>query len=157
MQKITPFLWFNGKAEAATHFYLSIFRDSKMIGVTRSGREGSGPEGGILYTNFQLLGQEFMALNGGPEFQFSPAISFFLRCDTQEEVDYYWERLSAGGEVEPCGWLKDPFGVSWQIVPAGLEDLLYSSNPEKSRQVFLAMLRMKKLNLAALQQAYDQG
>ena len=134
MQKITPFLWFDNNAEEAIHFYTSIFKNSKVGEVTRSGDEMNGGPGTFLTGTFQLNGQEFMALNGGPVFSFSPAISFFVNCETQAEVDELWEKLSEGGEKGQCGWLKDKFGVSWQIVPRVLGELLSDPNPEKSAQ-----------------------
>jgi predicted 3-demethylubiquinone-9 3-methyltransferase (glyoxalase superfamily) len=155
MKKITPYLWFDGKAEEATNFYVSIFKNSKISTIVRNGEEGPGPKGGVMYTTFQLDGEEFMALNGGPEFTFSSAISFFVKCETQAEVDCFWEKLSTGGEEEQCGWLKDKYGVTWQIVPDGLDALLHGEDPEKSKRAFQDMLQMKKLDLAALKKAYD--
>ena len=156
MQKITPFLWFDGKAEEAMNFYTSIFKNSKIGRVTRYGQEGPGPKGTVMSATFQLEGQDFMALNGGPLFTFSPAISFFVNCETQEEVDELWEKLSAGGKKERCGWLKDKYGVSWQIIPAALGKLLSDPDPEKSNRVMNAMLQMDKINIRGLQQAYEQ-
>ena len=152
MQKITPFLWFNGQAEEATNFYVSIFKNSKVVRVTRNGPE---PKGSVMSTTFQLDGQEFYALNGGPMFTFTPAISFFIHCETQAEIDEFWEKLSAGGAQERCGWLKDKFGVSWQVVPSILGKLLQNPDPEKSKRVMAAMLQMKKLDIKGLQQAAD--
>ncbi len=155
MPKITPFLWFNQNAEEATKFYTSIFTDSKILDIFRLGAEGPGPKGSVMYTTFRLDGQEFMALNGGPEFTFSSAISFFINCDTQKEVDYYWERLSEGGQIQQCGWLTDKFGVTWQVVPSGLNDLLHGPDPVRSKRAFEAMLKMKKLDINELRRAYD--
>jgi predicted 3-demethylubiquinone-9 3-methyltransferase (glyoxalase superfamily) len=155
MKKITPFLWFDGKAGEAANFYVSVFKNSKILNVVRSGEEGPGPKGAVMYTTFKLDGEEFIALNGGPEFSFSSAVSFFVTCDTQAEVDYFWEKLSAGGEEQQCGWLKDKFGLTWQIVPEGIDKLLHGPDPEKSKRAFQAMLQMKKLDLAALKKAYD--
>ena len=154
MQKITPFLWFDGRAEEATNFYLSIFKNAKAGKVVRWGPGAPAPEGTVMSTTFQIGGQEFMTLNGGPHFQFSPAISFFVNCETQAEIDELWEKLSAGGEKQRCGWLKDKFGVSWQIIPSMLGDLLHSKDAAKSRRVMEAMLKMDKLDIAALEQAH---
>ena len=152
MQKITPFLWFDGKAEEAMNFYVSIFKNSKIIRVSRSGAEGR-----VTGATFQLDGQEFFALNGGPQFTFSPAISFFVNCETQEEVDELWEKLSEGGKKERCGWLKDKYGLSWQVIPSVLGKLLGDKDAQKSARVMKAMLQMEKLDIKGLQQAYDQG
>ncbi len=157
MQKITPFLWFNEDAEEAVNFYTSIFQNSKVGKISRLGDEGPGPKGKVLTATFQLDGLELMALNGGPEYSFTPAISFFVHCQTQDEVDYFWEKLSAGGEKGPCGWLKDRFGVSWQIVPDILLELMNDPDPEKARRVTQAMLKMGKLEIAGLKQAYERG
>jgi len=154
MQKITPFLWFDDKAEEAANFYTSIFKNSKIVSVSRYGEAGPRPEGMAMTVTFQLHGQEFTALNGGPEFTFSPAISFFVNCETQEEVDELWEKLSEGGEGE-CGWLKDKYGVSWQIIPSALMEMLQDKDPEKSRRVMEAMLQMQKIDIKALRQAYE--
>jgi predicted 3-demethylubiquinone-9 3-methyltransferase (glyoxalase superfamily) len=156
MQKITPFLWFNGQAEEAMNFYTSIFRNSKIGSIARCGDAGPGPKGSVMTATFQLDGQEFMALNGGPLFSFSPAISFFVNCETQEEVDELWEKLSAGGEKSRCGWLKDKFGVSWQIIPTALGKLMNDKDPEKSRRVMQAMLQMDKIDIKTLEKAYEQ-
>jgi predicted 3-demethylubiquinone-9 3-methyltransferase (glyoxalase superfamily) len=150
MQKITPFLWFDGKAEEAMHFYTSIFKNSKPGTVTRYGEAGPGPKGTVMSVTFQLEGQEFYALNGGPHFTFSPAISFFVSCETQEEVDELWQKLSAGGEKQQCGWLRDKYGVSWQIVPTILGKLLADKNAEKSRKAMKAMMQMHKLDIKKL-------
>lgn len=157
MQTITPFLWFDGRAEEAMKFYVSIFKNSRTLGVTRYGEAGPGPQGTVMSATFELDGQAFMALNGGPMFTFSPAISFFVNCQTQTEVDDLWDRLSEGGEKQQCGWLRDKFGVSWQIVPAVLGELLSDPDPEKANRVMQAMLKMTKLDIAGLQQAYDQA
>ena len=156
MRKITPFLWFDGKAEEAMNFYVSIFKYSKIVNVTRWGDGGPGPKGSVMTATFQLEGQEFMALNGGPMFTFSPAISFFVNCQTQEEVDELWEKLSAGGEKSRCGWLKDKFGVSWQIIPTTLGRLMGDKDPAKAKRVMEAMLTMGKIDIADLQRAYEQ-
>jgi predicted 3-demethylubiquinone-9 3-methyltransferase (glyoxalase superfamily) len=153
MQKITPFLWFDDKAEEAMNFYTSIFKNSKVGRVTRYGQGGPGPKGTVMSCTFQLEGQEFMALNGGPQFTFSPAISFFVNCETQEEVDELWEKLSEGGKKERCGWLKDKYGLSWQIIPTTLGKLLSDPDREKSNRVMRAMLQMDKIDIARLQQA----
>jgi predicted 3-demethylubiquinone-9 3-methyltransferase (glyoxalase superfamily) len=156
MQKITPFLWFNNNAEEAMNFYVSIFKNAKVKSVSRYGDAGPGPKGAVMSGTFQLEGQEFMALNGGPVFTFSPAISFFVDCKTQNEVDDMWEKLSAGGEKGQCGWLKDKYGVSWQIVPSVLGKLLNDPDPVKSQRVMQAMLKMNKIVIKELQNAYDQ-
>jgi predicted 3-demethylubiquinone-9 3-methyltransferase (glyoxalase superfamily) len=157
MQKITPFLWFDTQAEEAVNFYTSIFKNSKIGTVTRFGEAGPRPKGMVLTATFQLEGQEFTALNGGPEFKFTPAISLCVSCATQEEVDYYWEKLSEGGEKGQCGWLTDKFGVSWQVVPTILGQMLSDPDAEKSRRVTKALLQMTKLDIGRLKQAYEQG
>jgi len=156
MQKITPFLWFDGKAEEAMNFYVSIFKNSKTGRITRYGEGGPSPKGTVMSATFQLDGQEFMALNGGPQFTFSPAISFFVNCKTQEEVDELWEKLSEGGEKLRCGWLKDKYGLSWQIIPSALGEMLGDTDPEKSKRVMQAMLQMNKIDIKSLKQAYEQ-
>jgi predicted 3-demethylubiquinone-9 3-methyltransferase (glyoxalase superfamily) len=156
MQKITPFLWFDGKAEEAMNFYTSIFKNSKVVNIMRYGEAGPGAKGTVMAATFQLDGQEFTALNGGPMFAFSPAISFFVNCETQEEIDEFWEKLSEGGEQQRCGWLKDKYGVSWQIVPIVLGKLLQDKNPEKSNRVMHAMLQMNKIDIKSLKQAYER-
>ncbi len=156
MQKITPFLWFDGKAEEAMNFYVSIFKNSKTGRITRYGEGGLGPKGTVMSATFQLDGQEFMALNGGPLFTFSPAISFFVNCKTQEEVDELWEKLSEGGEKHQCGWLKDKYGVSWQIIPSALGEMLSDTDTEKSKRVMKAMLQIHKIDIKSLKQAYEQ-
>jgi predicted 3-demethylubiquinone-9 3-methyltransferase (glyoxalase superfamily) len=155
MQKITPFLWFDQQAEEAMNFYVSIFKNSKILDVTRYGEEGPGKNGSVMSGTFQLEGQEFYALNGGPVFTFSQAISFFVSCETQPEIDAFWEKLSAGGEKQQCGWLKDKYGISWQIVPVLLGRLLNDPDPVKSGRVMKAMLQMKKLDIALLKRAYE--
>lgn len=154
-QKITPFMWFNDNAEEAVNFYISIFKNSKLINIMRYGEAGPGPNGSIMGATFQLDGQEFMALNGGPLFTFSPAISFFVNCNTQQEVDELWEKLSESGEKQQCGWLKDKYGVSWQIIPTVLGEMLHDKNVEKSNKVMNAMLQMTKIDIETLKQAYD--
>jgi predicted 3-demethylubiquinone-9 3-methyltransferase (glyoxalase superfamily) len=156
-QKITPFLWFDGKAEEAANLYVSLFKNSKVLSVTRYGDAGPGPKGTVMIATFQLEGQTFFALNGGPQFTFSPAISFLVNCETQEEVDELWEKLSEGGEKNQCGWLKDKYGLSWQIVPSVLGELMHDKDVEKSKRVMKAMLQMDKLDIKRLQQAYDEG
>jgi predicted 3-demethylubiquinone-9 3-methyltransferase (glyoxalase superfamily) len=155
MQKITPFLWFDNQAEEAVNFYTSIFKNSKVGNVTRYGEAGPGPAGSVLTASFELEGLEFTALNGGPHFKFTEAISLHVSCESQEEVDYYWEKLSDGGQIQQCGWLKDRFGMSWQIVPTALHRLLNDPDPQKANRVMHAMLQMKKLDIAGLQKAYD--
>ena len=156
MQKITPFLWFNDNAEEAMNFYVSIFKNSKIGRVTRYGDAGPGPKGTVMSATFQLDGQEFFALNGGPQFKFTEAISFFVNCETQEEVDELWEKLSEGGRKNSCGWLKDKFGLSWQIIPTVLGQMLGDKDPEKSKRVMQAMLQMNKIDIRVLKQAYEQ-
>lgn len=156
MPKITPFLWFDGKAEEATNFYTSIFKNSKIVSLMRYGEAGPGPKGTVMSATFQLDGQAFMALNGGPMFTFSPAISFFVNCETQQEVDELWEKLSEGGEKQRCGWLKDKYGVSWQIIPAVLGQMLQDKDAGRSKRVMTAMLQMDKIDIAGLKQAYEE-
>lgn len=155
VQKITPFLWFNDQAEEATNFYITLFENSKIVNVSRYGEAGPGPEGSVMTVTFQLDGQEFTALNGGPHFKFTEAISFFVNCESQEEVNELWERLSDGGEIQMCGWLKDKYGLSWQIVPNVLIEMLNDPDPEKSTRVTEAMLQMKKIDIEILKQAYE--
>lgn len=155
MQKITPFLWFDNQAEEAMNFYVSIFKNAKILSINRYGDAGPGPKGGVMTANFELDGQVFTALNGGPMYQFSPAISFVVHCQTQAEVDYYWEKLSAGGRENKCAWLTDKFGVSWQIVPDALMELLSDPNPAKAERVIKAMLQMTKIDIETLQRAYE--
>ncbi|MEK6302372.1 MAG: VOC family protein [Acidobacteriota bacterium] len=155
MQKITPFLWFDNNAEEAVNFYISIFKDSKVLSVARYGEAGPGPAGSVLTVAFQLNGQEFIALNGGPHFKFTEAISFSVDCKTQEEVDEFWEKLSEGGEESQCGWLKDKYGLSWQVTPSILAEMLQDKDPEKAKRVMEAMLKMVKIDIKKLKQAYD--
>jgi predicted 3-demethylubiquinone-9 3-methyltransferase (glyoxalase superfamily) len=155
MQKITPFLWFDGKAEEAARFYVSVFKNSKILSVSRYGEAGPGTQGSVMTVAFELDGEKFVALNGGPNYAFSPAVSFVVDCETQQEVDHYWERLSEGGEKVRCGWLKDKYGLSWQIVPAALSDMMRDPDRRKSERVMKALLPMKKLDLAALRRAYE--
>jgi predicted 3-demethylubiquinone-9 3-methyltransferase (glyoxalase superfamily) len=156
MQKIIPFLWFDGKAEEAAKFYTSIFKNSKILTVTRYGEAGLGPKGSVMTVVFQLDGQEFIALNGGPHFKFTEAISFSVDCKTQQEVDEFWGKLSEGGEEGPCGWLKDKYGLSWQINPTVLGEMLSDPDPQKSKRVMEAMLKMKKIDIKTLRQACAQ-
>jgi len=156
MQKITTFLWFDQQAEEAMNFYVSLFKNSKVLSVSRYPQGGPMPVGTLMTATFQLDGQEFMALNGGPEFKFTEAISLFVTCETQAEVDHFWDHLSEGGEKSRCGWLKDRFGLSWQIVPTALGELMGDPNPRKAQNVMQAMLQMDKLDIAALQAAHDQ-
>jgi predicted 3-demethylubiquinone-9 3-methyltransferase (glyoxalase superfamily) len=157
MQKITPFLWFDNNAEEAANFYVSVFKNSKVLSVSRYGDAGPGPKGTVMVAEFQIDGQEFVALNGGPRFKFTEAISFVVNCDTQEEVEYFWERLSEGGEKSRCGWLKDRFGLWWQVVPAVLGKLMSDSDPEKVKRVTEAMLRMDRIDIEPLQRAYENA
>ena len=155
-QKITPFLWFNDNAEEAASLYVSLFANSKILNVARYGDAGPGPSGSVMTVKFQLAGLEFVALNGGPHFTFTEAVSLVVNCETQAEIDEFWEKLSAdGGEKSRCGWLKDRFGLSWQIVPAALEEMVTDEHPVRSQRVMAAMLQMEKMDLAALQKAYD--
>lgn len=153
MSKITPFLWFNDTAEEAAHFYASVFSNSKILGMTRYGDAGPGPKGSVMTVNFELDGQPFAALNGGPQFPFTEAVSFVVNCDTQQDIDHYWDKLSAGGKEAQCGWLKDKYGLSWQVVPNALPHLLQQQDPKKSERVMQALLQMKKIDIARLQQA----
>ena len=155
-QKITPFLWFDDNAEEAMQFYVSVFKNSEVLSVSRYGEAGPGAAGSVMVASFRLDGQEFTALNGGPHFAFTEAISFLIDCQSQEEIDYYWDRLSEGGEPGPCGWLKDRFGLSWQVVPSVLSELLQDEDRERANRVMQAMLQMTKMDIAKLQQAYDQ-
>lgn len=155
MQKIVTFLWFEDKAEEAANFYVSLFNNSKIASVHRSGKAGPGPQGSVMMVNFELDGQQFMALNGGPMFHFTPAISLFVNCESQQEVDALWEKLSAGGRKDRCGWLQDKFGLSWQIIPTALGKLMSDPDPEKSARVMQAMLQMDKIDVNKLQQAYE--
>jgi predicted 3-demethylubiquinone-9 3-methyltransferase (glyoxalase superfamily) len=159
MQKITPFLWFDNQAEEAANLYVSIFKDSRVVGTTRYDEEGAKaagrPKGSVMTVAFQLEGQDFTALNGGPHFKFTEAISLVVNCETQAEVDHVWERLSAGGQEVQCGWLKDRFGVSWQVVPTVLTGMLQDEDPEKAKRVMAAMLKMKKISIEGLTKAYE--
>ncbi len=155
-QKITPFLWFDDQAEEAAAFYVSVFKNSKIVSVSHYGDAGPGTPGTVMSVIFELDGQEFFALNGGPEFSFSEAISFFVNCETQDEVDDLWERLSEGGRKRQCGWLTDKYGVTWQVVPSILGKLLQDEDAAKANRVMQAMLKMDKLNIEGLQRAYDQ-
>ena len=159
-QKITPFLWFDDKAEEAAKFYTSIFKNSKIGNIMRYDEEAAGPTGrpagSVMTVDFQLAGKEFVALNGGPMFKFTEAISFVVNCENQEEVDYFWSKLSAGGEESRCGWLKDKFGLSWQVVPTVLTEMLTDKDTAKAKRVMHAMLQMDKIDIAVLKKAYDQ-
>jgi predicted 3-demethylubiquinone-9 3-methyltransferase (glyoxalase superfamily) len=154
MQKITPFLWFDTQAEEAARFYTSVFENSPIVDTMRYGEAGPGPKGSAMSVTFELDGQTFIALNGGPHASFSPAISFFVDCATQEEVDALWRKLSAGGEAQRCGWLKDKYGVSWQIIPSVLGEMLREGDAERSGNVMRAMLGMDKIEIAGLERAY---
>ena len=156
MQKITPFLWFDGNAEEAANFYVSTFKNSKILSIARYGEAGPGPKGSVMTVEFQLRGQDFIALNGGPQFRFTEAISFSVNCETQEEVDEFWEKLSEGGKEGPCGWLKDRYGLSWQINPIVLGEMLSDPDPAKAQRVMQAMLQMKKIDINRLKQAYGE-
>ena len=153
-QKIVPFLWFNGEAEEAAKFYTSIFKNSKIVNIARYNDAGPGPKGSVMTVTFELAGQSFIALNGGPEFKFTPAISLFVSCDTQKEVDTLWAKLSDGGKEVQCGWLTDKYGVSWQIVPTVLLELLQDEDSAKAKNVMQAMFKMTKLDVSKLKKAY---
>lgn len=155
MQLITPFLWFDNNAEEAMNFYVSIFKNSKVGRVTRYGEAGPGPAGTVMTVEFELDGQEFVGLNGGPHFKFTEAVSFTVRCETQEEIDYYWDKLSEGGQTSRCGWLKDKFGLSWQVEPRILGDLMADKDPEKAKRVMEAMLKMDKIDIEPIRRAYE--
>jgi len=155
MQKITPYLWFDTQAEEAANFYVSLFKNSRILDVVRYDDSAPGQAGKVMIVNFQLDGQDFVALNGGPHFKFTEAISLFVNCEGQEEVDRLWEALSAGGEVQQCGWLKDKYGLSWQIIPSALMELMSDPDPVKSMRVRQAMLQMVKIDIAALKKAYE--
>jgi len=157
MQKITPFLWFDGNAEEAMNLYVSVFKNSKVVSVRRYGKAGPGPEGTVMTGTFQIEGQEFFVLNGGPQYKFTPAISLFVNCETQQEVDDLWEKLSAGGRKDRCGWLQDKYGLSWQIIPSDLGKMLGDKNPMKANNVMQAMLQMDKIDIRKLKQAYDKA
>ncbi|HEY9530132.1 MAG TPA: VOC family protein [Burkholderiales bacterium] len=154
-QKITPFLWFDDNAEEAAKFYVSVFRNSKIVTTARYGDAGPGPKGGVMTVVLELDGQQFIALNGGPHFRFTEAVSFTIDCKDQAEVDYYWEKLSAGGQQQPCGWLKDRFGLPWQVIPSALGEMMSDPDRAKSNRVMAAMLKMKKMDIAALRRAYE--
>jgi Uncharacterized protein conserved in bacteria len=154
MQTISPFLWFDGQAEEAANFYVSIFKNSRVVGVLRYGDAGPGPAGSVLTVAFELNGEAITALNGGPEFSFSPAISLYVSCDTQDEVDYLWEKLTEDGEPGQCGWLTDRYGLSWQVVPKVLGELLANSDSAESQRVMTALLQMRKIDIATLERAY---
>jgi predicted 3-demethylubiquinone-9 3-methyltransferase (glyoxalase superfamily) len=156
MQKIAPFLWFDDQAEEATRFYVSIFKNSRVVSISRYGDAGPGPKGAVMVAVFELDGQEFLALNGGPQFTFSPAVSFLVHCKAQDEVDYFWEKLSEGGEKQQCGWLRDKYGLSWQIVPTILGELMQDKDSEKSKRVMEAMLQMQKIDIEGLKRAHDR-
>lgn len=156
-QKITPFLWFDNQAEEAARFYTSVFKNSKILNVSRYGDSGPGPKGSVMVVNFQLDGQEFTALNGGPRFQFSEAFSFVVNCENQREIDEYWSKLTAGGGQESmCGWLKDKFGFSWQIVPTELGKIMSHTDPQKANRAMEALLKMRKLDIATLKAAAER-
>ena len=154
MQKVAPFLWFNDQAEEAMNFYCSIFKNAKTGTIMRYGDTSPGPKGSVMSATFELEGVEFIALNGGPQFTFTPAISFFVRCETQQEIDHYWEKLSEGGDKQACGWLRDKFGVSWQVVPTLLAKMLQDKDAVKAARVTQAMLAMTKLDIGELQRVY---
>jgi predicted 3-demethylubiquinone-9 3-methyltransferase (glyoxalase superfamily) len=156
VQKITPFLWFDGNAEEAMNLYVSVFKNSKVGSVTRYGEAGPGPKGTVMSATFELEGQQFHALNGGPQYKFTPAISLFVSCETQKEVDQLWDKLSAGGHKDRCGWLQDKYGLSWQIIPSVLGTMLADKDPRKSQSVMKAMLQMDKIDIAKLKQAYEK-
>ncbi len=155
MQRISPFLWFDHEAEEAARFYVSIFPNSRIVKVTRYGEAGPGPKGSVMTVDFELDGQEFIALNGGPQFKFTEAISFSVACKTQKEVDELWKKLSEGGAEGPCGWLKDRYGLSWQVNPTVLGEMLGDSDPKRAKRVMEAMLKMKKIDIEGLRKAYD--
>jgi len=155
MQAITPFLWYNGQAEEAANLYTSIFKDSQIVDLKRWGAGGPAPAGSVMSATVRLRGQEFILFNGGPMYQFTPAVSLFVSCQTQAEVDELWDKLSAGGEIQRCGWLKDKFGVSWQIIPDVLMELLRHKDPEKSKRAMQAMMQMKKIDIEGLKRASE--
>ncbi|MBT0651668.1 VOC family protein [Geomobilimonas luticola] len=157
MQKITPFLWFEDNAEEAANFYVSVFKNSRVVSISHYGEAGPRPAGTVMTVSFVLDGEEFVALNGGPEFTFSPAISFVVNCTTQEEVDELWAKLSAGGKEVQCGWLEDRYGLSWQIVPTVLTEMLNDADPAKANRVMQAMLQMVKIDIEGLRRAYGNG
>ena len=156
MQKITPFLWFDSQAEAAANFYVSVFKNSKITCLSHYGEGGPGPKGTVMTVSFELDGQTFVALNGGPKFPFTEAVSFAVNCETQEEIDYYWEKLTAdGGEEVQCGWLADKYGLSWQIVPTKIQEWMTDPDPVRLQRVMAAVMQMKKLDLAAMERAFE--
>lgn len=155
MQKITPFLWFDLQAEEAANFYVSVFKNSQVLSVSRYGDTGPGPKGSVMTVEFELDGQRFVGINGGPNFKFTEAVSFVVDCATQEEVDYFWEKLSEGGKEVQCGWLKDKYGLSWQVVPTIAIKYLKDNDPEKSQRVMKAILHMKKIEIEPLRRAYE--
>ena len=155
MNKFVPCLWFDGRAEEAMEFYTSVFKDSKKAGFTRYGDKGPGPKGTVMTASFTLFGQDFLALNGGPMFQFTPALSLIVNCDDQAEIDHYWTRLAEGGEAGVCGWLKDKFGISWQIVPGDLGEMMLTATSAQREQMMAAVMQMKKLDAAAIRRAFN--
>ncbi len=155
MQKITPFLWFDTQAEEAAKFYVSVFKNSRVVTVARYGDTGPGPKGSVMTVEFELDGERFVGLNGGPNFKFTEAVSFVVNCQDQEEVDHFWEKLTAGGKEVQCGWLKDKYGLSWQIVPTVAIEYLKDKDPEKSQRVMAAIMKMIKIDIATLKQAYE--
>ena len=155
MKRITPFLWFDKDAEEAANFYASVFPNAKIDNVARYGEAGPGDAGAVMTVEFELDGQRFVALNGGPQYKFTEAVSFVVNCETQDEVDEYWEKLSEGGEQGPCGWLKDRYGLSWQVVPTVLSELLTDPDPEKAQRVMSAMMQMRKIEIEPLKRAYQ--
>jgi predicted 3-demethylubiquinone-9 3-methyltransferase (glyoxalase superfamily) len=154
-KKIIPFLWFDDQAEEAANFYVSVFKNSKVLSINYYPKESGGKEGRVMTVKFELDGEEFVGLNGGPHFSFTEAISFWVKCDTQEEIDYFWEKLSEGGETSECGWLKDRYGLSWQIVPSSIEELISEEDPARKDRVLKAVWQMQKLDIATLEKAYD--
>jgi len=153
MQKITPFLWFDGNAEEALHFYSSIFKDSAVVNLSRYGDSGPLPKGTVMVATIEIFGQQFSLLNGGPQYQFTPAVSFMINCEGQDEVDYYWDKLSEGGELDMCGWLRDKYGLSWQVIPTILIKLISEKDPKKANHAMQAMLKMKKIIIKDLEDA----
>ena len=154
-QKIVPFLWFQNQAEEAVNFYLSFFKNAKIISTTPYGTEGPGPENAVMVINFELEGQEFVAFNGNPEFKFTESTSFCVKCETQEEIDHYWTRILDGGQPMACGWIKDKFGLSWQITPTLLPEMLQDKNPEKAGRVMQEMMKMIKIDIQKIKDAYE--
>lgn len=152
-QKVTPFLWFDGNADEAMNFYLSVFKDSKCLSESRYSDAGPGPAGSVMVCSFEILGMKFLALNGGPMFKFNESVSFMIDCKDQEEVDYYWDKLLAGGEASACGWLKDKFGLSWQVTPRRLMELMSTDDPEANKRVMQAMMQMVKIDIPTLERA----